>query len=202
MFGLVLVHVPMLLFPLLQLPQPTRDCGLEVLTPQTVEDRAMTEYRASIDAYVKLHRRLARALPPMPFDDEDLFRGEELRAALLAARPHARQGNVFTPAVVLALRARIDAALLAHPGAPTDPMALGYEPLPGEPPPAINGTFPQVIAAVGWLPLQRALPPLPRELDYALWGRDLVLVDVLANLVVDILPEALPEGARPGDVYR
>jgi hypothetical protein len=47
----------------------------------------------------------------------------------------------------------------------------------------------------------RALPAVPRELDYAFWGRDLVLVDLDANLVIDILSEALPEGARPGVVY-
>jgi hypothetical protein len=36
-----------------------------------------------------------------------------------------------------------------------------------------------------------ALPPLPDELQYRIVGRDLVLVDVHANLVVDILREAL-----------
>ena len=48
----------------------------------------------------------------------------------------------------------------------------------------------------------RALPALPPELDYAVRGRDLVLVDVEANLVIDVLPDALPEGASPGGVYQ
>jgi hypothetical protein len=47
----------------------------------------------------------------------------------------------------------------------------------------------------------RALPVIPRELEYAFWGRDLVLVDVAANLVIDVLPEALLEGSRPGVLY-
>ena len=36
------------------------------------------------------------------------------------------------------------------------------------------------------------------ELEYLLWDRDLVLVDVDANLVIDVLREALPERIRPG----
>jgi hypothetical protein len=76
-----------------------------------------------------------------------------------------------------------------------------YEPLPGEPAPTVNQPFPSVLGSVQWPALVRALPAVPRELDYAFWGRDLVLVDVDANLVIDILSEALPEGARPGVVY-
>jgi hypothetical protein len=37
------------------------------------------------------------------------------------------------------------------------------------------------------------LPELPGELEYRFLGRDLLLVDVLANLVVDVLHDALPE---------
>jgi hypothetical protein len=36
------------------------------------------------------------------------------------------------------------------------------------------------------------LPPLPAELEYRFAGRDLVLIDVHAGLVVDILAGAFP----------
>jgi hypothetical protein len=42
-----------------------------------------------------------------------------------------------------------------------------------------------------WPCVINALPPLRGELQYRIVGRDLVLVDVHANLVVDILREAL-----------
>jgi hypothetical protein len=35
---------------------------------------------------------------------------------------------------------------------------------------------------------------LPAELEYRFVGRDLVLVDSHAGLVVDVLPDALPAG--------
>jgi hypothetical protein len=46
------------------------------------------------------------------------------------------------------------------------------------------------------------LPALPPELDYAIWGRDLVLIDIAANLVLDVLRDALPEGAYLGVEYQ
>lgn len=37
----------------------------------------------------------------------------------------------------------------------------------------------------------QALPPLPPELEYRMVGTDLILIDVHAGLIVDILPYAL-----------
>jgi hypothetical protein len=37
------------------------------------------------------------------------------------------------------------------------------------------------------------LPPLPACLHYRFVGRDLVLVDAVAQLIVDILPAAAPD---------
>lgn len=136
------------------------------------------------------------------FDEEDPFLREELRAAILVAWPLARQGGFFTPGVAQALRTRIDNALLLHAHGAGDALMPRYVPLPGEPAPDVGKAFGYVLGSVRWPALVRALPPLPRELDYAVWGRDLVLVDVGADLVVDVLPDALPDGAGPGVVYQ
>jgi hypothetical protein len=58
-------------------------------------------------------------------------------------------------------------------------------------PPAINEPLPW--AGAGTLsPVFEALPVLPLELEYRLVGRDLVLLDVHANMVIDILDLAVP----------
>jgi hypothetical protein len=204
MFAAIAIQVPLLIVPLLQLPQPTRECRLEVLTPQALQERAFADFDRAVDRYMTLHRRLARPLAaPQLLDDEDLFRTGELRAAIVAARPQARPGTFFTPGTALLLRERIDRAFLHHPGAAAAQAVLGgYDPLPGESGPEVNQPFPPVVAAARWLPLVRALPPLPLELDFAVWGRDLVLIDVAANLVLDVLPDALPAAANPGVVYQ
>ena len=198
MLATILFVIPIGVLPIVPLPQPTRECLLDVLTPAALEERALVDFQARIDAYVALHRRLARSTGAIPDDEGDFF-GDEMRAALIAARPHARPGAFFTPAVDTAFRRRIDRSLLR--GLPGSDGRL-YEPLLGEPAPVVNASFPRVAGAVTWQALFLELPELPPELGYALWGRDLVLVDVVANLVLDVMPEALPDGAYLGVLYQ
>jgi hypothetical protein len=203
MLATILTRIPLVLVPLLPLPDSPRDCQLEVLTPQALEERTLGEFDRQVSAYVVLHRHLARSLPPLHMfpvfpDEEGTLVSDELRAALVVVRPQARQGGFFTPALGELLKRRLDDALLHGAGYAAMPM---YEPLPGEPAPTVNQPFPFVLESVQWPALVRALPVIPRELEYAFWGRDLVLVDVAANLVIDVLPEALLEGSRPGVLY-
>ena len=117
----------------------------------------------------------------------------------MAARPQAQPGGTFTRAIADAIRWRIDRSLLRGLPLTSGPI---YEPLPGEPGPAVNSAFPAARGTVTWQALFLELPELPPELGYAIWGRDLVLVDVVANLVVDVLPDALPDGAYRGVLYQ
>ena len=203
MVAAIAIQVPLLVLPMLQI-SPTRDCRLEVLTPQAMADRALSEFNVSAEHYATLHRRRARALPmPPAVDDEDPFAADDLRAVIVAARPNVRAGMFFTPQVGIRLKERIETVFLYHPGAVADAVIRGgYEPIPGEPGPVVNQPFPRVAASVRWPPLARALPALPPELDFALWGRDLVLLDVAANLVLDVLPDALPPAAQQEIVYQ
>jgi hypothetical protein len=200
MLGTVLVHMPLAMLPIVQLSQPTRDCRLEVLPPQVIEERILSDFDAGIQTYAALTRRLFRAMgPALSVNDESGFLDDELRAAILAARPLARQGDFFTPPVADVIRRRIDRALLLGIARTSAPL---YVPLPGEPVPEVNKPFPAILGAVHWPELMSELPPLPFEVSYALWGRALVLIDVQANLVLDVLQDALPEGAHPGVIYQ
>ena len=40
--------------------------------------------------------------------------------------------------------------------------------------------------------LLRVLPKLPRELEYRLVQRNLILRDIEANVIIDIIPAAMP----------
>ena len=40
--------------------------------------------------------------------------------------------------------------------------------------------------------LLQALPPTPRDIEYRLIDHDLVLLDIHANLIVDVLPDVIP----------
>lgn len=200
MLATIFVRIPLALVPLLPLPDSPRDCRLEVLTPQALEERTLDEFQGRVSAYVMVHRYLARSLAPVHLfvDEEATMVNEELRTALVAAYPEAGPGRIFTPAVGELLRKRIDHALLYGIG---DGPMTGYEPLWGEPPPMVNEAFPPVLGSVHWPALAQVMPVIPEELEYLFWGRDLVLVDVDTNLVIDVLRDALPERVRPGLVF-
>jgi hypothetical protein len=168
-----------------------------VLTPTAIEERAsLNDFSQRVSQYVRLHRRLERTLPP-----EQLFKDleempeavAELHDALVQARPNAEPGSIFTPAVADLLTMRLARAIATSGLTPTEvviAMNLGYR--SEIPKVRVNDRFPAVRYALMWPVLLDALPALPEELEYRVVYRDLVLVDVHADLVVDILENALP----------
>lgn len=159
----------------------------------------LAAYTARLTTYAALHREVERPLPRLQdFTDPaaGLTAAMTLREALIAARPAAREGDLFGSAaplfrreVRLALRrAGVEAAnLLAEMRADTEEGAR---------PAVVNAPFPW--AAGNLMPpcVIAALPPLPPELEYRLIGPDLVLLDIDASLVIDILRDALIASTR------
>lgn len=154
------------------------------------------EFLDYVNHYAALQRMTITALgqPLMWSDAEQLLRQQRRFAnAMRAARPFARAGDVFTPAVSRYFRTRID-ALVRETGLDVttaieppdeDEVVVAAAPCVAEPVPWNAGP-------VMWPSLLAALPELPPELEYRFIGQDLVLIDMLANLVVDVLHDALP----------
>jgi hypothetical protein len=188
--------------PLVLLPGPTPPvCQLDVLQPAVLEERVLRTFEREVGHYVRLHRRLERTLPPEHlFDDpEDMsLATDALHAALVDARPNAQAGALFTPAVADVLIRRLERAFTVM-GLTADQAVLamrhGYRALPEL---RVNDRVEAVRHRRMWPALVAALPPLPDELQYRLVGRDLVVIDLHADLVVDILKDALP--APPLDI--
>ena len=60
----------------------------------------------------------------------------------------------------------------------------------------INATYPSTLPLATFpASLLAALPPLPEEIEYRFVGRHLILRDVKANIIIDVLRNVLP-GAR------
>lgn len=189
--------------PLTLLPAPARppECQLDLLPAYVLEERVLDDFNHQVARYVRLHRRLERALPPEHRfgDSEDTAIGvDALHTAIADARPNAQPGTIFTPAVANLLAARLDRAIARQHLTPADVwVAMHLWDPSGLPAPTVNGRFPPVRHVRVWPTLVAVLPALPPELQYRFVGRDLVLLDVHADLVVDILTNALPapEGA-------
>jgi hypothetical protein len=201
MFATILFHLPLLMAPLAQPPTSTTGCQLAVIMPLTEEDRALTEFDARVARYVELHRRLERSLPPeQMFDDWDEMSvaRDELADAIRDARPNARPGDVFSPGFREVVTRLVDETLAgADYDLATVLEGINDEVSPHARPLKVNGRYRwEEIGAAMWPALLRVLPALPRELEYRFVNRDLVLIDIHADLVVDILNEALPEPVR------
>ena len=153
------------------------------------------EFKASIHQYVQLHRQIELQLPPLHVrsDAQDIVESSNAMAsALRTARAAAREGDVFTPAVAALLRARVSGALTARGFLPEELIAATLEEADENAPlPVVNGRFPWTRGAAMWPCVIDALPALPDELQYRIVGNDLVLVDTHADLVVDIMRNAV-----------
>jgi hypothetical protein len=154
----------------------------------------------TVEEYVRLHRRARASLPPRDVAAEPttiLKASDRLASAIRDARSGARRGDVFNPVVAANFRSRINYALRERDRREEVVRRLTeVEEDEDERPPA--GWVPVVNGTLDWFStgptphsILEALPDLPSELQYRFVGLDLLLLDVDANLIVDILPAAL-----------
>ena len=152
----------------------------------------LLQFTMRVHDYVETHRRLAAMIEqPLCAEAEELTRqADSLAAAIREARPRAKEGDIFTFAAGDVFRARIAAMVrrsnfdvadyLARHGGAGEELEVH-----------VFGTLPWR-THLPVMPIIRELPELPPELEYRFAGRDLVLMDVGANMVVDVLRDALP----------
>lgn len=178
---------------------PLNPAAGQVLCRSEADDvAALRMFDRAVNAYVEMHRRLEPPLAPwrISSDPEAIAAAADtLARSIRAERRDAAQGDIFGPEVADFFRVRLRAA-----GAAGEPAAAGAagEPraarrdLEGEetlcrPLPVVNSRLAWAASAPIGEALARALPALPMELEYRLTGNALVLVDVRAGLLVDLL---------------
>lgn len=146
--------------------------------------------------YALMHRRIEQSLGPIQITElpADLLANVNAMAtAIRSERAGARQGDLFTPELSSELRLRIADALAEHGLTPADlvtdevPEGINRQALVVR----VGAPFPWIAGSTMLSCVLDVLPALPPELQYRFFFRDLALVDVHANLIVDILPDAL-----------
>jgi hypothetical protein len=164
--------------------------------------QAVQAFEQATRDYVQMHRRLESQIGTIHLNitAAELDRiMRELSMAIRAERATARQGDLFTPAIGAELRVRIDRALAMNgfraddlrASERTDAIDAGAATL------RVNATFPWVLATAMFPCVIATLPSLPPELQYRIVGDTLVLIDVHASLVVDLLSHALVDTTEP-----
>jgi hypothetical protein len=193
--GVIALSLSMAVVPQ-DVPRPrAAACDRGALTPQ-MREQALAEFNHQIEQYVLLHRRLEQQLPPpRPFDDADemLKARAALAHGIRAARPDARPGDIFTICPARLFKDIVQHTLVTYGRDPQHVIkALNENREPGAKLPAVNRKYDWRLGAWVWPALLRELPQLPDALEYRMVDADLLVIDLRANIVVDILENAMP----------
>jgi hypothetical protein len=163
-----------------------------VQSAQESDRAAILPFQNGVVQYAALHHRIETSIPPtaLPADKENLYvLPAALRDQLLRARGATPEGRIFTPRAGAVFRRLITehvhgdyAALLKATHEDRDELGRAV----------VNERWPGTALTMMPPDLLRVLPPLPPELEYRFVHRDLVLWDVRADLIVDVLRDAIP----------
>lgn len=155
---------------------------------------ALADFQARVAEFALLHERLAKEageLNETRSQAEIAERAVGLAKALQAARLSAKQGDVFTPAAGRILRDLIRREYRLRTPAVKESRQDAQDEVPNFIP-KVNMLYPTTFP-LGTFPasLLKVLPPLPPQLEYRIVTHYLVLRDVEANLIIDVLPNAI-----------
>lgn len=155
--------------------------------------RALQDFNRRVQGYVKVHKNSETGNPHIvaTHSGEKIVDRQHLMAARIQGRRgDVKEGNIFTPEIRGYFDRAINSAYLANePGiqaslecvAPVDGMSL-----------KANDLYPENASYTMTPPtILLHIPPLPPELEYRIVNRDLILRDPEANLVVDIMRNAV-----------
>lgn len=143
----------------------------------------VADFSTRIDGYLELRHTLEDGLPPLTVTDDpaEISRAESaLARRIRVARDDAKQGDIFTPTI----RAEFRRVLRLEMTAPT--LADIMEENPGESWNGVNSTYSKE-RVLSTMPanILALLPRLPDDIQYRFLGRDLVLHDTRANVILD-----------------
>lgn len=153
---------------------------------------ATLEFQKRIEAYIKIHNQAEAKIPNLKKTDdpqEIADREKALGQAIMTLRAGAQPGEIFAPEYQPYFIQIVQDDFKTRSAA--DRKAIIVE-LPKNMKVDINTVYPTTIPLATFPPmLLRKLPDLPPELEYRLVGHSLILRDVKANLIVDVLRDVV-----------
>jgi hypothetical protein len=165
--------------------------------PVNPQALALKEFGDRTKAYMDLHAKVDKDVPPLPKEatpDQIRTHQRALAEAIRAARRGAHEGDIFSPAVASQFRQIIRRDLQSrdiH-----DAFAAMQE-VPSSLVLHVNDPWPQDAPRATVPPrLLTNLYPLPQDLEYRFVDRHLVLLDSDALLIADIVRDVVPSVVR------
>lgn len=177
---------------------PANSSALAPMTPAdpqgvNPQGAATLEFKKRIDSYMKIHNEAEEKVPNLKKTDDPKEISEREKAlgqTIMTLRAGAQPGDIFAPEYQPYFIKIIQDDFKQRSAA--DRKALVAE-LPAKVKVDINTVYPTTLPLETFPPvLLSKLPDLPPELEYRIVGRSLILRDVKANLIVDILRDVVP----------
>jgi hypothetical protein len=162
------------------------------------EQATVKDFNQRLQQYLDARKKAEPGSPPQSSDAAKLvdYR-QKLRSNLISARAGAKQGDIFAPRIATYFKHQIAATLSGPHGRQIRASLSRAEPVHGVPL-KINAGYPANVPLQSTPPsLLLNLPPLPKELEYRVADRALVLRDKDANLIVDLIPNIIAPVQAP-----
>ena len=163
-------------------------------------EEIFADFTKRLDDYVKLRNSLADSVGPLnpeSSQNEIAARSAKLANAIIAARPGAKPGDIFTAEAASIIATLIKQEYDRRPARVLEARGDAQEELPDFTP-EVNKLYPTgyplATFPASLLPI---LPRLPKEVEYRIVSRYLLLRDIEANLTVDLMPHAVPQEKLP-----
>jgi hypothetical protein len=175
-------------------PAPLWASGTQAAVNTPAEVVAIRQFDQAIAKYMALRQRL-RSEVSGPVKDSSSSQltdaSDALAGAIQRSRQDAQIGSIFNQAAATVIKRRIADAVR------TEHLAEALADIDDEgtsgPAPKVHLRLPVSVQMATMPPaLLKVLPPLPKELEYRIVGRYLVLRDVDASLILDYIPVAVP----------
>jgi hypothetical protein len=157
---------------------------------------ALAEFEARVKKYTALRNQLNKGAAKQRQTEHSVkidAASEELASRIRTERAAAKPGDIFTPAIQERFRKLLAPEMAGEKGKDTRGSIRDEGPGPGTVKLEVNTVYPRR-QPLGSMPpnVLTALPPLPDGLEYRFVSRNLLLLDVQANLIIDFMPAAIP----------
>jgi hypothetical protein len=157
------------------------------------DGQIVKDFEAGVSHYLEERKQRAGTSPRPTSSPEKLEQARQSVAQKSkVVRDDAKQGDIFAPDIADYFRRQIAITLRGPQGSRIRSSLRHSEPV--HPLPLhVNQSYPHGLPLQSTPPsLLLNFPSLPKELQYRIVGRTLVLLDITPKLIVDFIPDAMP----------
>lgn len=147
----------------------------------------LADFKKRVDEYLKIHDKAAKDTPAVKetHDPAEIKRAQDtLGARIRELRADAKPGDILTPDIAAHLRKLLAPQLKHEDG--KDAKEILKDDAPAAVPFKVNAKYP-ASAPLPTVPttLLTSLPTLPKQVEYRIIGKHLILRDVDADIILD-----------------